>query len=160
MDCEKGLSRDVSQRECLNSLAPPHFSVIWLTNMVLSIQSSAANLNMECDKALGHSFPAPPGIVFPRSSELNKRTVYDFCKFADEALHDPSVLSVDQTKSSLENLKSANWAVLYLLILLGIGFILVHNLLILLGIGFIVIVIRRCATVRLAGASNDANQIG
>lgn len=95
--------------------------------MCLNMNSSASNVALECNRALRIPFPAPPGIVFSQSNELSRRTVRDFCESTNEALYDPPVHLLDQMRSSLENAKSANWAVLRFLMFLGVGFILLHN---------------------------------
>lgn len=84
-------------------------------------------MSLECNRALRNPFPAPPGINFPQSNEIHRRTARDFCKFAEEARNDPPVRLLDQMKSNDENVKSANWAVFRLLILLGVGFTLARN---------------------------------
>lgn len=84
-------------------------------------------MTLECDRVLRYPFPAPPGIIFPQSNGLNRRTVYDFCEFANEALHHSPAHAIDQMNSSLENVQSVNWAVLQFLMFLCIGFILVNR---------------------------------
>lgn len=84
-------------------------------------------MSIECNRAFKNPFPAPPGVYFPQSNELNRRNARDFCKFADGAPNNPPLRLLDQMKSNIENVKSANWAVFRLLMLLGVGFILARN---------------------------------